>query len=236
MACTAATRAPSGTSPWLAMNRAARSMRKGSSPNETAGSSGVRSTLAARVVAPAVRVDQGAVGGVDGHGVDGEVATGKVTDHVVAEGDHGLARVRLIALGAVGGDLEGPPVHDASDGAESLALGPQRRGHSADDQPHCRRSGVGCAVEIGSGSEATGDSLTHNSAHQEQPIPGSIEEPLQAGRSRQRGRERVAGLCPHCTSSPAARRAAARTTSMPGPVLLAGSGRKSRPSNAPATA
>ena len=49
---TAATSAGSGSRPYSAMNRAARIMRSGSSENDSCGSSGVRSTLAARSAAP----------------------------------------------------------------------------------------------------------------------------------------------------------------------------------------
>jgi len=76
---------------------------------------------------------------------------------------------------------------------------------------------------------------SHNSTHEEQPMSRSIEEPLEAVRGGQSGRERLACFCGHRISSRASW-AAARTTSMPGPEPLAGSGRKSRPSNAPATA
>ena len=72
------------------MNRAARSMRSGSSLKDSSGDSGVRSTLGDQVGGPVERVDQlGIVVGQQAqrHGVDGEVAAGQVGLDGVGEHD-----------------------------------------------------------------------------------------------------------------------------------------------------
>ena len=132
-----------------------------------------------------MRIEQAPVGGVDGHRVDREVAACEVLLHIVAESYDGLARVLVVALGAVGGYLEGLPVHHAADRAEPLSLGPQRRRHTTDDPPHRRGASIGGAVQVGVSEELPGDSLAHDAANEVQPVPGRCEEPRHAGGGRQ---------------------------------------------------
>ena len=77
----------------------ARSMRSGSSPNETSGASGVRSTARREVGRAAERVDELGLGERERHRVDGEVAARQVGLDVVGERDLGLAALGAVDLG-----------------------------------------------------------------------------------------------------------------------------------------
>ncbi len=86
---------------------------------------------------------------VDGHGVDGEVATGQI---IVDLG--GVPNVRFpgvldVHLTAVGCDLVGTTIVGGADGAEAGTLGPHRIGPGTDDLDHFFRDGIGRAVDIG---------------------------------------------------------------------------------------
>ena len=82
------------------------------------------------------------------HGVDGEVAAGEVGLDGVGEDDLGLAGVRRVGLGPVGGDLEHAAVALDADGAEAGALVPHRVGPAGDDRAWSARAGVGGEVEV----------------------------------------------------------------------------------------
>ena len=91
-----------------AANRAARSIRSGSSSKERSGSIGVRSTRRREILQAAVRVDHCAAGverQLDRHRVDGEVPPGQVALDGVAEVDLRLAGLAVVGVGAVGRDL-----------------------------------------------------------------------------------------------------------------------------------
>ena len=94
------------------------------------------------------RVDEPQGRQVQRHGVDREVAARQVHLDVVAEGDRGLARVGSVDLGAVGGDLEGPPRDAEPDGAEGAALLPDLVGDPPDEPHDLVGARVGRAVEV----------------------------------------------------------------------------------------
>ena len=75
MALTATRISGTGSRPKPAMKRAARSIRRGSSPNDTSGGSGVRRPACGEIGQPVVGVDELEIGEAQRHGVDGEVAS-----------------------------------------------------------------------------------------------------------------------------------------------------------------
>ena len=101
-----APRAAAGSRSSCATNRAARSIRSGSSENATSGSSGVSSRLAARSFTPPNGIDELALGQPDRHRVDREVAPGQVGLQVLAERHRGLAVLLRVDLLAEGRDLQ----------------------------------------------------------------------------------------------------------------------------------
>ena len=140
MARTASVSSGSGLRPNPAMNRAARSMRSGSSEKEISGSSGVRSRPRGEVGEPAVGVDELEVGQSQRHGVDGEVAPRQVDLDGVPKTTSGLRESGVVGLGPVGGDLVVPAVLARPDRPEALALEPHGVGPTAARGVRSRRA------------------------------------------------------------------------------------------------
>ena len=89
----ASTTRGAGVTPSWATNRAARSIRSGSSVNAISGSSGVSRRLRRQVLHPFERIDELTVGQPHRHRVDREVAAGEVGLDVLRERDRRLAFV-----------------------------------------------------------------------------------------------------------------------------------------------
>ena len=135
------------------MNRAARSMRSGSSPKLTSGLSGVRSVRVGEVGRAAERIDErrqvaAGVGELERHRVHGEVASRQVDVDAIGELDIRLARVVVVDLCAVGGDLVDAIALLGADRAEPLALGPDGVGPPVEAGLDLRRHGVGGRIEV----------------------------------------------------------------------------------------
>ena len=161
------------------MNRAARSIRSGSSVKETSGDRGVRSTPAARSADAAERVDElrrlalGA-GDAQRHRVHGEVAAGEVGLDLVGEGHVGLARVGRVGLGAVGGDLEHRVALLQADRAEPGALVPHRVGPAGHELGGALGAGVGGEVDVG-GERPAEHGVADDAAHEVEAVTGRVE-------------------------------------------------------------
>ncbi len=149
IASTADSSAGSGLSEKRAMKRAARNMRKGSSPNEISGSSGVRRRPEARSARPAERVHQFHVGQPQRQCVDGEVAPRQVLLDVVAERDVGLARIGHVDLGPVRRDLEELAGAPAPDRSETRPLRPHVVGPPPDQALDLVGTCIGGEIEVG---------------------------------------------------------------------------------------
>ena len=159
-----------------ATKRAARSIRSGSSPKETSGSSGVRNRPAAGRP-PVEGVDQLQVGQRERHGVDREVAARQVDVDVVAEGDLGLADSGTVDLGPVGRDLE--ELHRPCGRRWCRTRFPCVQTASAQpaQQPlDLIGPGVGGQVDVGRRPRRRREQrVTHRAAHQVERLPGGRE-------------------------------------------------------------
>ena len=156
----AASVAASTPSSWVAARRTARTIRRASSWNRTPGIADRAQRPSPEILEPAERVfqDLGAAVCVVGRGptprhrVDGEVATREVGPEVVAELDPVRpAVVRIVVLGAEGGDLEQLVVAAHGHRAEAVLVG--RPGKQLDDPVGARVGGQvpvgGAAIEEG---------------------------------------------------------------------------------------
>ena len=143
------------------MNRAARSIRSGSSEKDTSGARGVRSTPSTRVGHAAERIDQLHVGQPQRHGVHREVARGQVVLDVLGVDDVRLARVLAVRLGewVVTSNVTRPL---RPDGAERPALRPRRVGPTLEQRQRLLRPGVGGEIEIGTVVHAIQDHVAHD--------------------------------------------------------------------------
>jgi hypothetical protein len=92
----------------------------------------------------------------------------------------GLARVLAVGLGPVGGDLEDGVALAGPDGAEGLALGPQRVGPALQQRPDLGGVGVGGEVEVRALTHAAKHEVAHDPAHEIERIAGRAE-PLGQG-------------------------------------------------------
>ena len=162
------------------MNRAARSIRSGSSVKEISGDSGVRRTPAARSATPPKgSMSSGRLTGrardAERHGVDGEVAAGEVGLDLVGEGHVGLARVGRVGLGAVGGDLEHRAALLQPDRAEAGALVPDRVGPAGRRARWCcsGRASVVRSMSVGEGPAE--HRVAHDPADQVEAVAGRVE-------------------------------------------------------------
>ena len=139
IAVIAATTSGATVKPSCAANRAARSIRSGSSEKESSGRPGVRSSRWARSTTPPYGSSTTRPGQPHRHRVDGEVAAAEVALEGVAEVDGRLARGRVVGLGAVRRHLDGPRPLAAADGAEVAAHVPGRVAPRRRAAARCRR-------------------------------------------------------------------------------------------------
>ena len=100
-----------------------------------------------RSAAPSNGSTRRGLGQGERHRVHGEVAPRQVGLDRVGELDVGLARVRVVGLGAVRRDLERPLAAAGADRAEALALGPDRVGPAVEQALGLGRPGVGREVD-----------------------------------------------------------------------------------------
>ena len=190
-------------------------------------------------------IDELQVGQRQRHGVDREVATRQVDGHVVGEDHVGLAGVRGVGLGPVGGDLVGRVTPLGADRAELLALGPPVIGPALEQLLDLVGPGVGGEVDVGARplDRAGGPARRHPRGRADVRPPGSVRP----GAGPRPGPVRSAGgpsalegsgdRRPDATrgahTSPASRHRwrAASTTWCPGPPLVGSSGWCWRPSS-----
>ena len=173
-----------------------------------------------QVGCPTEGIHQSAIGKLNGHGVDGEVAPGEIGLDGVGKNHIGLAGARLVPLGAVRGDLNPPVAPASADGAEALPLGPQSVGPALQDRFHRGRLGVGGEVQVEAGVQRQAQQgVAHHPAHQIYPV-ASRGEPLSqlSGFLSDRGQ----ALQAHDNSA-----AAAAATSAPGPPPVSWSKKRS---------
>ena len=131
----------SGSRPYPAMNRAARSMRSGSSVNDSSGASGVRSTLAARSAAPPNGSISSGSGSASAMALTVKSRRDRSASMASAKTTSGLRESGVVGLGPVRGDLEVAAVLLAADRAEPLALGPHRVGPARHEPLGLARAG-----------------------------------------------------------------------------------------------
>ena len=162
------------------VKRAARSIRSGSSPNETSGGPGVRSSCATQVLDAAGRVDEHPFRQPQGHGVDREVAPDQVALEGAAERRPGLARRHRRRVAAVGRDLDRVPVDPSPDRAEGAADVPVRFG----DRPTTARvsSGVRVGGEVEVVHRAAEEGVADRSRRRERVRARHPRRPWRGGR------------------------------------------------------
>ena len=157
---------------------------------------------AGQVREPVEGIDQLQGGQPHRHRVDGEVAAGEVADQGVPVGDLGFAAVRVVGLGAIGGDLDLHPVAHPAEGAEVAAHVPDRAAGRPllEDRLGVVGAGGGGEVQIGAG--ASQHRVPHRAAHQRELVPGGLEQPAQlvdllGQRPEHGGRSGAGGLETH---------------------------------------
>ena len=144
------------------------------------------------VVGPTEGIDEHGLGKGERHGVDGEVAAGEVGLDRVGELDGGLAGVRVVGLGPVGGDLEVPAVLAAADGAEALTLGPHGVGPALEQSLGVGGEGVGGEVDVAARRHvAAEEEVADDTAHEVEAEPGRGEALGQRGRALEDGAQPV---------------------------------------------
>ena len=114
-------------------------------------------------------------GDLECHRVDREVAPGQIVDDVGREGHLGLAALRVVHLGPVGGDLHGHPGGHRPDGAEAFALGPQGVGPPAERRLDLLGRGVGREVEVLGQAVAAQEQVAHRAADEVQAMIAGAE-------------------------------------------------------------
>ena len=164
--------------------------------------------LGGQVAEAAVGVDEGAVGQLHGHRVDGEVAPGQVLVDRAPEGDLGLARVLAVGVGAEGGDLQPEVALADPDGAVAHPLQPHAVAPAPgpDDGQDLVGGGVGGQVDVGRGPVEQG--VAHRPADQVQLV-------ATRRRSGARGRGRRLANGAALSSAPRASRWAGESSGMP---------------------
>ena len=144
-----AMRVESSTSkPSCDAKRAARSMRSGSSPNDCSGGGGGAQHAGHEVFDAARRVDELELRQPQRERVHGEVAAREVVFEDDAEHDLGLARVAVVGVGAVGGDLDGLAGDLRADGAERTADVPVGLGDGLHDREDLVGRGIRREIEV----------------------------------------------------------------------------------------
>ena len=121
----------------------------------------------------AVRVLELATRDAHGHRVDREVAPAEVAGQVVAVRHVGLARQRVVGLGAVGRDLDLPLADLRADGAERAAHVPHRVDPAGEQLLGLLGAGGGGEVEVV--LEAAEHGVAHGSADQGELLAGRGE-------------------------------------------------------------
>src|ERR1019366_7168275 len=134
------------------------------------------------------------VGQPEGHGVDGKIAPGQVVLDAVTEGHLGLARVRVVGLGPVGGDLVLLVPAQAGDRPEPLALGPDGIGPATQGVHDVVRPRVSREVEVvaefgGQCAAVSHDGVTHRTPHQVEGVAGRPEAVRKVGGGVDQGPE-----------------------------------------------
>ncbi len=168
-------------------NRAARSIRSGSSPKDTSGAAGVSSTRARSASKPSSgsRNSPGPSGGdAHRHRVDREVTAHQIVVEAVAEAHLRIARHLVVGVGAEGGDLHALIALADADGAEVDAGVPQRVGPRPQHALHLLGPGVGGEVEVG--AEPAQQRVAHAAADEVQLVAGVSEHARRARAARRR--------------------------------------------------
>ena len=195
---TASTSSGTGSRPKRATNRAARSIRNGSSPKLISAVSGVRRTRPARSAAPPC--GSTSAGPAERPVTSSAIAlivksrrarSSSMADEKVTAGlresswyTSDAERGDLVAAdGAVG---TGP---GGTDGAERLALGPHGVGPPGDRPADLGRPGVGGEVEVRSGGVGPDEQVANGAADQVQPVSGGVEALGERGQLGQHGGE-----------------------------------------------
>ncbi len=125
-------------------------------------------------------VDEHRVGQGERHGVDGEVAAREVGLDHIGEVHLGLARLRQVDVGAVGGDLVVTPAVTAADRAEALPLRPDGLGPAPHQLLDPVGRGVRRQVEVDRRRVPATEEVPDGAAHEIDPVTGRRE----AGRQR----------------------------------------------------
>ena len=148
-----------GSRPYPAMKRAARSIRSGSSANDTSGASGVRRRRGRQVGGAVVAGRSARRLGRSSIAIAFTVKSRRDRSRldVGREHDLGLARIGRVRLGPVRRDLDVPSRHLRPDGPEPLPLGPHRVG-PARRATRATCSGVASVVKSRSSPSAKGRS------------------------------------------------------------------------------
>ena len=176
-----------GTNPSWATNRAARSIRSGSSPNDTSGGDGVRSRPASRSTRPPCGSTKARSGQAQGHRVDREVAPHEVVVEGVPEGDDRLAGEPVVGVGPEGRHLDDGAPPPGADRAELAAHVPRGRPPRRQDALGVVRAGRGREVEVG--RDAAEEGVAHRPADEGEVVPGRREPLTEVGEERQDGRQ-----------------------------------------------
>ena len=195
--------APAGATvkPSCETNRAARSIRSGSSPKDTSGAAGVSSTPARSAAKPpSGSTNSPAPVGCDAHRhrVHGEVAAHQIVVERVAETHLRIARHPVVAVGAERGDLQAVPVLADADGAELDAGVPQRVGPRPQRLLHLLGARVGGEVQVG--AQPAQQRVAHRAADQVQLVARGGEQRAELAQhlgvpvQRDRGRGQQLGI------------------------------------------
>ncbi len=133
-----------------------------------------------QVLDAAERVHELHVRQTQGHGVDREVPAAQVLREVVPESHRGLARVRVVVLRAVGGDLQLHPGLAHADGPELPANLPVGVRPVSDDRQRLVRARVSGEVQVQ--SVPAQQQVPHGTAHQGELVARPVEEAPQLAR------------------------------------------------------
>nr|BFE66957.1 hypothetical protein GCM10020092_002580 [Actinoplanes digitatis] len=157
----------------MAAKRAARSMRSGSSPKESAERVRRLDDPGGQVVQSPERVREVVAGQADRHRVDREVPAAQVVQQVVAVAHDRVAGQPVVGLGPERGDLEPQAVLQDPDRAEVPAGLPDPVGPALDQRERLLRQGVGAEVEVV--AEPSEQSVPHRPADEVQLMVGGAE-------------------------------------------------------------
>ena len=176
----AATTLGATANPSCETNRAARSIRNGSSPNDISGAAGVSSILGAHRRQTVQRIAEfaGTVGGdADRHGVRGEIAAYEIVLEALAEAHLRVARHLVVGVGAERGDLHAIVALADPDRAVLDAGVPERVGPSAQHRLYLLGPGVGGEIEVG--TQPAQQRVAHTAADEVELVAGVSEHATQ---------------------------------------------------------